>query len=57
MKRVVRFDYRGPQPVDEHAPESARDEMRRARSRSELLEEAQKKILAIYAETFRRLAG
>jgi hypothetical protein len=50
--RAIRLDYQG--PPTSSAVEDARREQERLRAQR--IEDAQKKILVKYAETFRRLA-
>lgn len=54
MNRAVRLDLQAPMPVRE--PRDQNHEPRVEMTREERFAESQKKILANYAETFRRLA-
>jgi hypothetical protein len=56
MSRAVRLDYQGPLPSTTATNETPSDVRGQQKSRKERFEEAQKKILSTYAETFRRLA-
>ena len=53
MKREIRTDERSMLPVE---PEQKDAKEGAAKTRAERIREAQEKIIATYAETFRRLA-